>query len=226
MVFALTLGGPALAAAPEPPPAETDAPPESPNEDAAAAQEPTEERDAAEEPLMLIQQRVRVVGNADRARKASGSVEFIGPEELARQGHTDVQRILRRVPGVNLQDEEGYGLRPNIGLRGTGVERSQRVTLMEDGVLIAPAPYAAPSAYYFPTVARMQALEISKGPASIRQGPYTTGGVLNLISHAIPQDFSGEVELAAGEDALGRGKVLVGDAGERFGWLVETFHSS
>jgi Fe(3+) dicitrate transport protein len=107
-------------------------------------------------------------------------------------------------------------------MRGTGVERSQKVTLMEDGVLVAPAPYTAPAAYYFPSVARMSAVEISKGPASIRQGPNTTGGVLNLISRPIPDGFDGDLELTAGEDATARARLAAGDGGQRFGWLVET----
>jgi Fe(3+) dicitrate transport protein len=178
------------------------------------------------DPQAIIEQRVRVVGSVHEARRSTGSEQFIDREQLERHQHSDVHRILTRVPGVYLQDEEGYGLRPNIGLRGTGVERSQKVTLMEDGVPISPAPYSAPSAYYFPTAGRMESVEVSKGPASIRQGPNTTGGVLNLISRGIPTRFTGVGELAVGDDGLVRGKAAVGDSSERLGWSFETYQQS
>jgi len=127
------------------------------------------------------------------------------------------------VPGVFFQEEEGFGLRPNIGMRGSGTERSSKITLLEDGVLIAPAPYAAPAAYYFPTAGRMEAVEVRKGSSAIRQGPYTGGGVLNLVSTSIPAAAGGRVEGAYGEHATRRLHAYAGDPGERFGWLVETY---
>jgi Fe(3+) dicitrate transport protein len=168
-------------------------------------------------------ERVRVVGTPEQSATIPGSVSYISEERLARQDYSDVHRVLSVVPGVNVQEEEGYGLRPNIGLRGTGAERSSKITLMEDGVLIAPAPYSAPSAYYFPTMGRMDGLEVRKGSASVQQGPFTNGGVLNLLSSAIPSSFGGQLNVAVGDDDLFRGRVRLGDSGERFGWLVESY---
>ena len=90
---------------------------------------------------------ITIVGNKERARMMPGSAHFISDDELEIFNYADIQQILRRVPGVNLQLEDGYGLRPNIGIRGVQTERSGRIMLLEDGVPIAPAPYSASSAY-------------------------------------------------------------------------------
>ena len=103
------------------------------------------------------------------------------------------------MPGVYLQEEEGFGLRPNIGIRGSGLDRSARIALLEDGILIAPAPYSAPSAYYFPTQRRMNSLEILKGPASVAIGPRTTGGAINMISTPIPDAMGVMADVRFGE---------------------------
>ena len=114
------------------------------------------------------------------------------------------------------------GLRPNISIRGVATERSGRITLLEDNVLIAPAPYSASSAYYFPTAGRMQAFEVIKGPAAITQGPYTIGGSLNMVSTAIPADLQGKLLLELGEDATARIHASYGGRTDNgFGYLFE-----
>jgi Fe(3+) dicitrate transport protein len=165
---------------------------------------------------------VTIIGHRQRPADVPGSAHIIDSDELSLLLQSDVMRVLRTVPGVYLQEEEGFGLRPNIGIRGSGLDRSARIALLEDGVLIAPAPYAAPSAYYFPTQRRMHSVEVLKGPASIAVGPRTTGGAVNLVSTPIPDAFAGGLDLRVGQNNSLDALINVGNRGERFSWLVET----
>lgn len=166
--------------------------------------------------------RLTVVGSRQNAAESAGSATFLDTEMLEKHDYRDIQRILRQVNGVYAIDEEGYGLRPNIGIRGSGTDRNSRITVMEDGVLIAPAAYAAPAAYYFPTAARMSAVEVRKGSSTIRTGPRTTGGAINLISTPIPQTTSGLVDFASGTDQTVQAHAWAGGSSDHVGWLFET----
>ena len=166
---------------------------------------------------------VTIIGSREQALRLAGSAHYIGSDKLAQFAYSDIQRIAREVPGVSIQIEDGYGLRPNIGIRGVATERSGRITLLEDNVLIAPAPYSAPSAYYFPTVGRLSAIEVVKGPAAITQGPYTIGGALNMVSTPIPTPMSGNIVTEAGEDSTYRVHATYGGrSASGFGFLLET----
>ena len=165
---------------------------------------------------------VTIIGSPADAQELPGSAYVVSETELQKFEYTDINRMVRQIPGVYLQEEDGFGLRPNIGIRGTGSERSDKITLLEDGVLIAPAPYSAPSAYYFPTAGRMSSVEVLKGANILHQGPSTVGGIVNLISTRIPNGSVGEINLEAGEYGSNRVSAHYGSSGENWGWLVET----
>ena len=174
-------------------------------------------------PLPEFDDEITVIGSPTEARGIAGSAHVINQVELDKFNYSDIQRIAREVPGVSIQVEDGYGLRPNISLRGVSTERSGRITLLEDNVLIAPAPYSAPSAYYFPTVGRMYGFEILKGPAAITQGPYTIGGALNMISTPIPDEPTGLLMVEGGEDDTYRAHAHYGgQLGNGLSFLIET----
>ena len=165
---------------------------------------------------------ITIFGTVDTARDVAGGASLVTRQDLEKFEITDVTQALRQVPGVSTQLEDGYGLRPNISIRGTATERSSRITLMEDGVLIAPAPYSAPSAYYFPTFGRISEVEVLKGPASITQGPYTVGGAINLQSTPIPSENSGYLQGEYGSNDTWRLQGWYGGGNDRAGFLVET----
>ncbi|WP_206486296.1 TonB-dependent receptor [Thalassotalea sp. G2M2-11] len=165
-----------------------------------------------------------IFGSDGVVNDVPGSAHLISQDELEKFDFTDIMRTLTSVPGVYVLEEDGYGLRPNIGMRGTGQNRSEKVTIMEDGVLAAPAPYAAPSAYYFPTAGRMQQIEVLKGTSSAMFGPRTTGGVVNLLSRQIPeQSLAGQVNVNVGQDGYAKAHAYVGGSGDNVSSVFEVF---
>ena len=145
----------------------------------------------------LIEETV-VIGDREDARRVAGSGAVLNQLQLDLSDHTDLHQIVATVPGVYVRQEDGFGLRPNIGIRGATTDRSQKITMMEDGILIGPAPYSAPAAYYVPNTARIHAVEILKGPASIKYGPHTVGGAINFVTAPVPDSNTASLDLSAG----------------------------
>ena len=163
-----------------------------------------------------------VIGTKSLAKEVSASAIVINEADLEVFHDRDINKILLDAPGVYLAAEEGWGLRPNIGIRGTGTSRSSKVTILEDGVLVAPAPYSNPDAYYFPTASRMVGVEVLKGSPILEYGPATIGGVLNLVSAQIPEaDFAGRANVEAGSFDTYRALANVGGQGANVGWMIE-----
>ena len=169
-------------------------------------------------------QSITIIGDIEEQKKIPGSTFVIGQQELNDHHVTDVQRAIWQAPGIYYQDEDGFGLRPNIGMRGTGVLRSLKITILEDGVPVAPAPYAAPAMHSLPITGRMEAIEIRKGSSSIEYGPNTVAGAINLRSTSIPEEsVSSHVRVAVGERYGRRIHMNAGGSQPHIGWLVETY---
>lgn len=170
-------------------------------------------------------ERIKILGSHDKLRTQGGATSLVSEAELEKFEFDDINKILATVPGVNIREEDGYGLRPNIGFRGATPERSKKISLMEDGVLISPAPYSAPSAYYFPMVSRMTAVEVFKGPAAIKYGPNTVAGALNLVTREVPDTVTTALDLAYGSDQYGKIHAYHGNTSNHFGYLIEGLYT-
>lgn len=182
---------------------------------------------AEEQSVPEVLSQVSIIGDPSAVYTIPGSAHYIDYESIREFSYDDINRVLRQVPGVYIREDDGYGLFPNISLRGVDTSRSAKVTLMEDGVLAAPAPYAAPSAYYSPTTGRMSGLEILKGSSQIKYGPHTTGGAINYLSTPIPYTERAFLRAQYGEDNEYRTHAVYGNSFEneagRFGFLFEGY---
>lgn len=141
----------------------------------------------AEDPHILSQ--VFVISGRDQLfSRVPGSASFLDQNELVLLKPVTGNEVFRRVPGLNVVDEEGAGLRVNIGIRGLDPDRSRSVLMMEDGIPVALNPYGEPEMYYTPAMDRMSGVEVLKGSGQILYGPQTVGGVINYITADPPED--------------------------------------
>ncbi|MEM1348349.1 MAG: TonB-dependent receptor, partial [Myxococcota bacterium] len=168
---------------------------------------------------------IEVIGQDPRELlQIPGSAAVITREQLEDQAPVDVHEVLRTVPGVHAVDEEGLGLRPNIGFRGLDPERSRGVLLMEDGVPIASAPYTNAGMYYTTPLERIDRIEIVKGSGSILYGPQTIGGVINYITKPVPEDFEASARARGGNFGYLVAGASLGDSTGGNGYFVDVNH--
>ncbi|HVE79215.1 MAG TPA: TonB-dependent receptor [Gemmatimonadaceae bacterium] len=142
---------------------------------------------------------VTVIGRtADALSRLPGSAAVVPAATLRALMPISANEVLRTVPGVHVQEEEGAGLRANIGIRGLDPDRSRTVLVLEDGVPVALAPYGEPEMYYSPPIDRMERVEVVKGSGSILFGPQTIGGVVNYVTADAPVRPAGKLQLQHG----------------------------
>ena len=165
--------------------------------------------------------RVDVIGSGSSAvSQSSGSATVIDGRTLEESRVFNVNEALRKVPGLHVREEEGVGLRPNIGIRGLNPTRSTKTLLLEDGLPLSFAPYGDNASYYHPPIDRYESIEVSKGSQVIRFGPQTAGGVINYITPEPQKEFGGVVGLAAGTRGYLNGHLMVTGSGA----ILDAYH--
>ena len=157
---------------------------------------------------------ITVIGDRIRLDSIPGSATVIDADILTEARVFTVNEALRKVPGVFARDEEGFGLRPNLGVRGLNPTRSGKVLLLEDGIPIAYAPYGDNATYYHPPVDRFERIEVLKGSGQIAYGPHTVGAVINYITPPVPDDREGRVVASFGNKDF---REIHGEVGDTFG---------
>lgn len=165
-----------------------------------------------------------LAGTPDSLTEIPGSIERIDRQTLENSRVFNFSEALRRVAGVNVRDEEGFGLRPNIGIRGTNPTRSTKILLLEDGLPLSYAPYGDNASYYHPPVERYESIEVLKGSGQIAYGPQTIAGVINYITPNPPSKPTFNLKLEGGNRSFFNGGGGFGGTAGKFGGIVNFNH--
>ncbi|AZD36905.1 Iron(III) dicitrate transport protein FecA [Pseudomonas chlororaphis subsp. aurantiaca] len=158
---------------------------------------------AGDGPLELGATSISVVGdwlgdaNEAVVQNHPGARTVIRREAMLEQGAMNVGDVLRRVPGVQVQDANGTGgsdIALNVGVRGLTSRLSPRSTVLIDGVPAAFAPYGQPQLSMAPiSSGNLDSIDVVRGAGSVRYGPQNVGGVINFVIRAIPEKATGEI---------------------------------
>jgi len=143
----------------------------------------------------------------ETAKKHPGARNVVTAQELTESGARTLEDALRTVPGVQVLDESGTGILPNIGVRGLSPLRSEQVLVLVDGMPITLAPYGQTGLSLFPlTLNAVEAIDIARGGVAVHYGPNNVGGVINFVTKRIPAkpSFTAKETLSV----AGNGRVL------------------
>ena len=154
-------------------------------------------------------------------RRLPGVLSVIEAATLSGSQVFTATEALRKVPGVNVRDEEGFGLRPNIGIRGLNPTRSSKVLLLEDGVPFTIAPYGDNASYYHPPIERFESVEVLKGSGQIAYGPVTVGGIVNYLTPDVPKHKTATARIAFGSRDYANFSGFAGSTAGRVGMSVD-----
>lgn len=166
-------------------------------------------------PVNIIESKTKVF------EEIPGSAIIINNSQIELCKPNTFSDLLTRYPGIHIANEDGLGLRLNLGIRGLQTDRSRSLLVMEDGIPVALAPYGEPEMYYSPNIDRISGIEILKGSGSILYGPQTIGGVLNLLTNDPPIGTRYYAGLSGGSGGFLKTRLGYGNGAANLGFLVE-----
>lgn len=165
-----------------------------------------------------------IAGDREGILDLTGSASVVDGEELYTSHVFTTNEALRKVPGMSVRDEEGFGIRPNIGIRGLNPTRSTKTLLLEDGLFVTFAPYGDNASYFHPSMDRYSSVEVIKGADQLLYGPQTISGTINYVTPNPPRKPAGFVAGTIGSNDYYNGQINYGGWIGNFGGLIDYVH--
>ncbi|UXI01170.1 TonB-dependent receptor domain-containing protein [Photobacterium sp. TY1-4] len=121
-------------------------------------------------------------------------VSVITKEDIDAIQAKSLAEVLRRLPGVSIAANGGYGQLTTVFVRG-----SQNVLIMMNGVRLGSATAGGVNLSQLPLTG-IESIEYIRGTRAAVYGADATAGVINIITTAQPDDVQGQVAAGMGSD--------------------------
>lgn len=145
---------------------------------------------------------VTASGFEEDVRFAPASISVIKADEIAQRGYTDLRQVLDMVEGVDTFGATGRFDTPVVSIRGMD---DGYTLLLVDGVAQSGPGIAGGMMRSFnqlantslPAPSQIERIEVVRGPMSTLYGSDAMGGVINIITKKVTDEFHGSVSVGS-----------------------------
>ena len=137
-------------------------------------------------------------GFEQKITDAPASISVISQEDLQKKKYSNLAEAIEDVEGVDVRDGEGKTGGLNISIRGMG---SENTLILIDGKRQNSAGSSTPNGFgessnnFLPPLAAIERIEVIRGPMSTLYGSDAMGGVVNIITKKVANEWSGAINV-------------------------------
>ena len=137
-------------------------------------------------------------GYEQKITDAPASISVISQEDLKQKKYSNLAEAIEDVEGVDVRDGVGKTGGLNISIRGMG---SANTLILIDGRRQnssgnnTPNGFGETSGNFLPPLASIERIEVIKGPMSTLYGSDAMGGVVNIITKKVANEWSGAINV-------------------------------
>ena len=155
-------------------------------------------QEATQNSTQLNNMVVTAAGYEQTLNNAPASIAVVTREELEQKQFANIAEAIADVPGVDVRAGTGKTGGLNISIRGMP---SDYTLILIDGRRqntsgsVTPNGFGETSTSFMPPLSAIERIEVIRGPMSTLYGSDAMGGVINIITRRIGEDWAGSVSV-------------------------------
>lgn len=135
---------------------------------------------------------VSATGYELNVQDAPATISVITADEIKQRSYTDIADVLINVPGIHIQ---GGGVEQSIMMRGMSADYTLFLIdgkrMQDNQAFGLNGAQAGTPINFLPPLDSIERIEVIRGPASSLYGSDAIGGVINVITKKVMNDFGG-----------------------------------
>ncbi|RKG31786.1 TonB-dependent receptor domain-containing protein [Acinetobacter tianfuensis] len=143
---------------------------------------------------------VSAAGFEQDIKNAPASISVVTKEDIEKKNATSIADLLADVPGIDVRNGVGKTGGLNVSMRGMKaadtmilIDGRRQTTASEN---IMPNGFAEASTSFMPPLSAIERIEVIRGPMSTLYGADAMGGVINIITKKVSDEWNGNVTVS------------------------------